>query len=471
MTGVFTWTVKKFCLLRLGETASKGAPLTSTESSTAGMLSTLRLPPIPGVLTDLISEGVRARQRRTLMALKQDTNLVALSAPDATISRCVQAAAIQGDDVLGELRQMIQSEKSAERRSALNFLFVAVCVQVGGDRWLENICSEGLSDPEATAEALLSFPVPKDAWGESTSHIYALWHASLAGKVDSFWASYLLGAAGCRDALPELRSRLSDGDVTSAEMYALAALGDQSPRLKERLQNSLQKAGVDASWGWKALHVSPGLLAPEELRRICPDSEQWPQEVWPWLAVRAPETILLSDDLKEKIHSDSRLRLFALMGHISALFAVCSALSESGLAVTAEQQDVLLLVAGECPSELSIPGTPEVQRQKVLRTLFLRVCRQSHIAVPNDADECPWLLDRILAMPLATTPALRFGYRMAAIPVWDARLAELSHVMRQWLYMERAARAGHALPLSATSVSRRQWQALDISNFVDDLRS
>ena len=281
----------------------------------------------------------------------------------------------------------------------------------------------------------------------------------------------MIASTGSRDLLPELQARLSQGVSTPIELIALAALGDQSPALKGRLLRSLSVPGSLDTWAWAALEVAPTLLEPSELRSIQPDPGGWASQAWPWMALRDPSWVLSNQGSWALIPEHWRLRLFALMGQLAALFSVCSDLSQHDMAASSEQRDVLILMAGGCPNEVAIAGGEQAARDKALRALFLQVCRQAHIGVRNDADQCPWQLDRILSEPSAPQPAVRMGQRMPAIPALDARLAELSHVMRQWVYMERAAKAGHAFALNAFSVSRRQWQALDVGGFVDELRN
>jgi hypothetical protein len=444
--------------------------LISTDSARNDTLRQLRLPPAPGLLKDLISEGVRARQRRLWMQQRQETDLLAMTVPDTTIARSVQAAALQGREARRWLSAEIAAETSKARSGALVFLAAALHVQTCEDGWLEDVLELVKIDSQAVQDALTAFPVSVSIWGESTEHVKPLWSASLQGRIEPAWVCRLITSTGSREVLDDLQLRLTRGVSTQEELVALAALGDQSPALKERLLRSLSLSASDAC-SWAALEVAPTLLEPSELRSLMSEPGRWPHQAWPWMALRDPAWVLSNPGVWVFIPDHWRLRLFALMGHLAALFSVCADLSQHDMAASSEQRDALILMAGECPNEVAISGGEQTARDKALRTLFLRVCRQAHVGVHNDADQCPWQLDRILSEPSASQPAVRMGQRMPVIPALDARFAELSHVMRQWVYMERAAKAGHPFPLNALTVSRRQWQAMDVAGFVDELRN
>jgi hypothetical protein len=153
---------------------------------------------------------------------------------------------------------------------------------------------------------------------------------------------------------------------------------------------------------------------------------------------------------------------------------VCAELASQPDGLSAAQADVLTLALGQVPAELRLrPGNPGT-RSRALRALVLRVCRQCHLSVRPDAEQAdssepaeprPWTSKHLLAEPAAaSTLRLRQGRRLAeGVPPLGPWVRDVTHSLRQWLYLERAATSGRALALSAWDVTRRQDLALAVA--------
>ena len=132
-----------------------------------------------------------------------------------------------------------------------------------------------------------------------------------------------------------------------------------------------------------------------------------------------------------------------------------------------------MLTLGAVPMEALVRPSDIHAKAKALRAALLRVCRRLHIGVTNDADRCAWDVDQIFSDPAkARATRLREGQiHSSPVPNLGTSLIQLTHPLRQWLYIERAAAGGHVLTLDALDVSRRQVLALTVSDFLHELQA
>jgi hypothetical protein len=226
--------------------------------------------------------------------------------------------------------------------------------------------------------------------------------------------------------------------------------------------------------GLRICAVDPKLSNSHALKHALDIAPNLTDEAWAILACHFPRQTLDYAINSTSMDLGLKIRLAALTGYADGAVALCLSLAEREGSVTPAEADLLLLVLGEVPFEARCEPNDQAAKSRALRELLLRVCQQAHIALNNDAGRCPWKLDMILAnREQAASIRLRDGKRMSAqhLPLGHHQVLNVTHGLRQWLYIERAILGQHPLALSAYDVSRRQERALMIAEVTDELRT
>ncbi len=440
-------------------------------TSTEPRLNTRRLPPIAGLLDDLVDQAIRVRRRRTMIADAPGQTLAALRTMDDTLDRSVKALRIYGDDAVHAL-QARQQQSEADVREAVAFLRVALAVQAEAADQAGVAAGLVESHPRAVHEALWFFPAPITPLAERNGHVLPLLDAAEAGAFPLPLALQLAGQRDVRAAAPAIERQRS-GPARAAAEYAWAAIGRADEGTRRFVEQGLASGDiVQVAAALEVLAVVPTLAQAPALRACT--AEQPPQAVdaaWCLRACLSPQEMLDLARQRQDMPLQMQARVLAMSGDIAAIIELCGALVDSGAPAGPQHADPLLLVLGDLPAECSDTAATAQDRSRALRKLVLRVCRQAHIGVRNDADQAPWVPEAMLHdLAQARSVRLRHGQRMPALPPLDAAVLHLTHGLRQWLYIERALLARHPLSLSAWDVSRRQLLALGVAEVVDELR-
>ncbi|NHZ64327.1 hypothetical protein [Massilia genomosp. 1] len=435
----------------------------------------LRLPPLPGLLDDTLDQAIRARQRRVLVVDHPGMHLGALSVPDMAIDRAVIGACLYGRDAALLLDARIAAATGRVRDAAV-FLRIALAIE-GRDGALPDLALKySALHRRSVHDAYWFFPRPLGTFDDSVDHIERLFQAGaqhesvqtlaleLAGRREvarlqapiealleveplSAWAHLALARMGVAGKATRHYVASVLGSGQQASIGSALAIAAADPRLADDgLLDTICRAGIDAG--------APGAI--DDL-------------AWAMLTCRHPRARCDCAATLIDLPVALRTRVIALAGYMDGLIAACADIAASENAISPEQADVLLLGLGEVPLEARVEPNDRQSKSAALRKLVLRVCRACHIGVSNDADRCAWQADAILAHPhIAAGVRVRHGAVLRGfVPPFDAAMAELTHGLRQWLYIERAVCANVPFSMSAVDVARRQELALMIAQLAD----
>jgi hypothetical protein len=442
--------------------------LISTESG----LAQLRYAPIPGLLEELIDQGLRARQRRNFTVDHPAQTLAALRVPDGAIDRAVHAATLYGAEAIPLLDQRI-AEASGGTQDAAIFLRIAFAVQIGEEDIVDLVVRYWTDHPHAVHEALRFFPIPHNRLQDDSSHIITLFEQT---QQDKALASLAIRLAGERDvkALREAIELLIEDPYLAADAhFALACMGHATQTQASFVQQCLQSDDpTKISEGLRICAVDTRLVDTHDLKNAIDVMAHEADVAWAILACHYPRQTFLYAMGEDEQNPALKVRLAALAGYPDWVVALCGELAQREGCITPAEADVLNLVLGKVPVEARTEPNDTAAKSRALRQLLLQVFQQAHVAVHNDADRCPWQVDLILAdLEQAASIRLRNGKRMTkTLPVLGQAVFRVTHPLRQWLYIERALLGQHALALSAHDVSRRQELAMMIAEVADELQ-
>lgn len=450
------------------------------------MISTEGVPAaVSALLDDLLEQAMRARQRRVLTADHPGMHLGALAACDALIDRTVRAASLHGPAALQRLDARLNaypdahpgdgaSPPSPAATDASVFLRVSLAVQMQ-ERSLADLVRRHIdAQPRAVYDALRFMPVPASPLQPQDAHIMQVFAQA---ERHPQWLPWALRLAGERDvqALQPRIAALLPTHAAEAHL-ALASMDRPAPATGPFVEAALRSSDPGRiADGLRIAAVAPALASDPALGQgldHLPAGHPAADIAWGLLATRHPQASLERARTRGGVPATLWLRLVALTGCLDAVLDVCAGLAVQPEGLSAAQADVLILALGQVPAELRVrPGHPAA-RSQALRALVLRACRQCRLGVraePIDpADSAPprsWTSAHLLAEPAAAgTLRLRQGRPLAeGVPPLGPWVREVTHGLRQWLYLERAATSGRALALSAWDVSRRQDLALAVA--------
>jgi hypothetical protein len=440
--------------------------------STNSGLAQLRFTPIPGLLEELIDQGLGARQRGNFTVNHPAQNLAALRVPDSAIDRAVQGATLYGTEAIPLLDQRIAEESGGIQDAAI-FMRIAFAVQTGEEALADLVIQYWADHPRAVHEALRFFPIPQNRLEDDHSHIITLFEQT---QQDKALSSLVIRLAGERDvkALREAIEPLTeDPDLAADAHYALSCMGVATQAQASYVQQCLQSDDPSRiSEGLRICEVDTRLADTHDLKNAIDVMAHEADVAWAILACHYPRQTFIYAMGEDEQNPALNVRLAALAGYPDWVVALCAELAEREGCITPAEADVLNLVLGKVPVEVRAEPNERAAKSHALRQLLLQVFQQAHIAVHNDADRCPWQVELILAdLEQAASVRLRNGKRMTnTLPALGRAVLQVTHPLRQWLYIERALLGQHALALSAYDVSRRQELALMIVEVADELR-
>lgn len=432
-----------------------------------------RLPPLPGLLDDTLDQAIRARQRRVLIADHPGSTLAALRVSDEAIDQAVQSASLYGQDAVHQLESRIAAASGAAQDAAV-FLRMALAVHTQDPALFTLAAQYAPQHQRAIRDACWFYPVPLGPFSDDSGHIVTLFHQSDDALALRLLALELAGRRNVKVLRPRIEALLTDPAQAPMAHFALACMDVASDATRHFVHHSLM-AG-DPAHGCIALDIAavdPRLADDTTLDHALRTNPAAADAAWAILAGRQPRHIYDYAQQCSDLPAAIPLRVAALTGYLDGIIAACADMADSDGPVSPMQADLLLLTLGELPVEARCQPNDRAQKSSALRALLLRVCRRAHIALHNDADRCPWDATAILAAPeQAAQVRLRGGMPWrAGIPAFVRVVNDITHALRQWLYIECATLGGHAMSLSAHDVVRRQELALMFAEFVDELRT
>lgn len=435
----------------------------------------MRLPLLPGLLEDHHGQALRARRRRVLIADHQDKNLRALEVMDAAIDRAILAASLYGRAAHDYFDAQIAASEGDAREASV-FLRLALATHTGTATLPQLALTYWPDHRRAVLEALWFFPVPRGSFDADRRHVVALFEAAASTRPELLpLALELAGRTDARQLAPRMTSLLADPRWAPIVRLALTRMGyaTEPSRVDAR---AAEEPMPEADRGLHAeIIAADPRQAHEQLLAQLLAEEPAPTGLnvaWAIMAARAPRRIHDHAMTREDVSAPLRLRVLALTGYADGLVLACAAMAQRPGPVSAAERDVLELALGATPVEARVEPGDLPGKSRALRALLLRALRSAHVPIHNDADRGPWSTESILASPGPTTVRLREGAALVpGVPPLGAPVLEVTHQLRQWLYIERAVLAGHAFSLSASDVFRRQRTALMVAQAVDVLRN
>ncbi len=427
---------------------------------------------MPRLLEDTIRRGLRARRRRVQIAAHPGKSLAALAVCDEQLDQAVRSAAIQSGQASAVLDKML-AEASPTTLDELCFFRTALAIQSGDPDWFDLVRRLQPQAPAGVRDALWFFPATSDVFPQVGTHVVGLFRQAQRHPELLRLALELAGRTDARALISDVQALLKDAsqpDVRSLAHWTLACMGQPADSTRELVAQGLKSDDRQRQSDALAIvRVAPYLAPDELLQHYLAVSE--PSWAWPVMMARAPRPSCDRLLQHEGLADVDRFRVLALGSYLDGIVDACARMARQDGPVTPEQADLLLVTLGEVPVEARCHPNHTEAKSRALRALLLSACRRSHVGITNDADRCDWVMEQLFTDP-AKARTLRFrdgSLHARPIPSLSPTMMQLTHPMRQWLYVERAALARHALSLDALDVARRQMSALSVAGFADDM--
>lgn len=432
-----------------------------------------RLPPLGGLLEDMVDEAIRARRRRVMTAEHPALNLNALRVTDGTLDRLVQGIALYGNDGPALLEARIGALDGAAREGAV-FVRIALAVHTREAALAQLAEQHAQHFRAAVRDAYWFYPVPNGPFSDGGEHVALLYEYSAGNDDLRLLAVELAGLRDERALAAQMASLLDEPRYAPAARLALARMGRADDTTRRHAHDCLALRDPARNAEVNALLASDPRIADDALLALALEGNPATLDAaWAIASCRDPQRTGELAASRADLPAALRARVHALTGSPVGIIAACAAMAGAGGAIPADQADVLELALGMTPLEARCEPNDQAARDAALRALLLRVFRKAHIGLRNDADIGPWEAHAILADPAqARGLRLRGGAPMApGVPALGAAVMEVTHALRQWLFIERAVSARHALSLSPFDTARRQDGVLMAAEFVDTLRT
>ena len=430
-----------------------------------------RLPVSRSPVPDTIDQALRARRRRVQTAEHPGKTLAALAVSDDRIDQAVRSVAI----VAKEARELLDAKLATATGAAFDdaaFLRLALAIQSKEPGWLRLVEQLHARAPRAVRDALWFFPASADPFPQAAHHVVELfWHALERLELLPM-ALELVGRCDLRSLANDVKPLTHSTEFSPLAHWVLVCLDAAGEPTERFLCEGLLAADREPQVQAMAMvRVAPHLPHDEWLLPFL-DREE-PFWAWPVMVARHPRRMCDALAQHPSLPPADRLRVLAVGGYLDGIVEACRLFAAQEDALTPEQADLLMLTLGEVPMEALVRPNDIHAKAQALRAALLRVCRRLHIGVTNDADRCAWDADQIFSDPVkARAIRLREGQvHSSPVPNLGTSLTQLTHPLRQWLYIERAVAGGHVLSLDALDVSRRQMLALTVSDFLHELQA
>ncbi|GKT19398.1 hypothetical protein AVHY2522_22325 [Acidovorax sp. SUPP2522] len=436
-------------------------------------------PPLPGMLARQMGIAVRAYGRRAGL-LRPAYTVRALKAVDQRLDALMDVCRYYGPACLDEVACVeAQAQTRPEEIAGAAFVRIALAERHEPDASvrLEGIARLLAAQPMSVRDALWFYAAPPTCGhllASDDAHLLAC-GVELAGRL----------------ALPEHIAGVHAAAVRGADpdacLLACARMGQVPPRAEEQWKAVLQ--GQDLArqiTALQALGTMGGHRLQPELRHYIDritaaddPTEQSHPVGWAaaadaalalW-AAREPETALGAVLQGLRVPNDTALRVAALAGRIEGLLPVLDFIERQDRPVEPGERDLLRLVFGQVPGELTNTQGTARERQRALRVLACQVfaangctgLEPAHITRWTDAalKDRLWALD---AIRIRSGGPITQTHRLA--PTFD-----VGHALRSWLYVEHAAVTHRPFPLSHEDLAARQMAAVETVQLMDSLQA
>jgi len=423
--------------------------------------------PLPTLAEQQLGSAIRAYARRK-GNLASGLSLRALKAVDQKVDALMQAARYYGPDILLDLQAL---EPKLTRQEAPGLAFVHVALnQSHGVAWADQmVCINRYWEANrgAVRDALWFFGDSKTCTAllQDTDESLVRLGVELAGRM------------ALPQLLPQVYDAASRGIHIDECLLACTRIGQPSENMEAHIAEVLR--GHDLARQMlilEALACMGGSILQPELRQYigrltAPDGptedshpEAWASVVDAAMAIwaaREPLQALSAVIDGLRIPNKTALRVVAVAGHVDGILPVLAHLDGLDRALDSAEQDVIRLVFGQVPGELSNTLGEKEARRLALRQLACGVfasngctdLKPEHISLWSDTS----VKDRLWALgPIR----LRHGKPFAAQHVLD-ECFDLSHGLRRWLYIAYSHQVGRPCALAHEDFAMRQMDAVE----------
>ena len=354
------------------------------------------------------------------------------------------------------------------------FLRIALAVQTQEPALFDLTTEYQAKFSRAIRDAYWFYPAPFGPFDDNSAHIVNLLEKSAAHPELRLLALELAGRRDVKSLKSHVEALVDDPRQMPAAHYALACMGLAGELTKRYVKAALaSNEPLLIPPTMATVAADPRLADDATLNKLLAGDPALFDTAWAIQTCRQPRKLFDYAKTKGDLPDALKLRVVALTGYMDGIIAACADMAACEGPVTPMQADVLELALGGVPAEARCDPNDQDAKSKALRELVLQVCRNAHIPVCNDANRGPWEVAAILDKPeKAGEIRLRNGLPLRdAVPALGRAVFEVTHALREWLYIERATTGRHALALTALDVSRRQELALMVGELVDDLRT
>lgn len=422
---------------------------------------------MPGLAERQLAAAIRAYARRR-GNLASGLSLRGLKAVDQKLDALVRASRYYGPAMLQDL-QRLAPKLVRQEEPGLAFVHVAMS-QMHSASWADQkhaLSQYWASHPVAVRDALWFFS------GAETC-------LALLNDADFAFARLgveLAGRMGLPQLLPQVHGAANRGVHVDECLLACTRMGHLPEKASGHIGDVLQ--GHDLARQMlilEVLAVAGQNILQQELRAYIdrltasdgPTEESHPgaweavvdtaMSIW---VTRAPQQALDAVIKGLRIPNDTALRVVAVSGQIEGLLPVLAHIDGLDRALNSAEQDLVRLVFGTVPGELSNTLGDQATRRVAMRQLACTAfeangcagLKPEHVAQWTD----PQLKERL--WPLAAI-RLRHGQPLKNQHLLDACF-DLSHALRKWLYVAHAHQTGQAFVLSHEDLAMRQMQSVE----------
>ena len=437
------------------------------------------------LIDELLDETVRARRRRLNITRALDVRLLGLKTVDSKLDRNIRALAVFGSAALDAASQKLAGLTHAPTVDALVHV-IAACGAQAASTANHQVLLERLVDVygnkhrSALRDAWWFYPMSRRAFDR---HLQRISNMLQSGQVShQLMATELAGRLGmnsCSQRIAEMVDNAPDGILHRSGELALCRMGTAPDSLPKRVQ-SLMRGSADDVLHALRLIAGSGLLEGASIDEFL-SRAQSPEPVlsrlaWCLATICNPGAAHDAAINNSSMDPDLRMRVLAMAGFPSGLIAVVRSVTDQLTPATPAQLDAMATLLGDVPMEVNAKPIDPAKREEALRTAVLRAFRTAHIPVRNEAKECEWSAQAMLAEPQGPqglhNRRLRYGAAMrpkeSGGVALDTSVLQMSSLMRQALYIEQSVQAGRPVGagLSAYASSRYQLDVIGISHWL-----
>lgn len=419
------------------------------------------------MLTRQMGIAIRAYGRRPDM-LRGGTTLRALKAVDQRLDALMAVCRYYGAASLDEAERF-EAQAHPEETAGAAFVRIALAEQHEPDAAMRLALIARLlpAQPGSVRDALWFYAAP-----DTCSHLLASEDALVQA-----WGVELAGRLAQPAHVAAVHAAAQRGADQDACLLACARMAELPARAEAHWTAVLQ--GQDLARQVTTLHAlatTGGQRLQPELRRYidritAPDGPNAQSHPVGWAAAadaamalwtaREPEAALGAVLQKLRVPNDTALRVVAIAGRIEGLLPVLDFIERQERPVEPGERDVLRLVFGHVPGELTNTQGSAAERQRALRALACQVfaangctgLEPAHITHWTDASlkDHLWPLD---AIRIRGGQPITQSHRLA-------QAFDVGHALRNWLYVEHAAATNRPFPLSHEDLAARQMAAVE----------